>query len=186
MRFLLFAVVMSFAVSSCQNTSKQKMKTNPNVAELDSVKRVVSEALSVLENFPKEVIMRQMVVVEEYETFFSTTDYRYTREQYLGEIDKIGLSYRAFSKVFQALPSLRDEANLSYEQLESLRKAYEQGQVDNETFTQYLQQEKEAADVLMFNFRKRVSRALEFSQALDTLLPRADVLKQEALQNIDY
>lgn len=182
-RTFLYTALSVFALTSCQFSSKKKMDKNPNVAQLDSVKQVISEALGVLENFPKEEMMVQLAAVEELQAFFINTDYRFTREQYLGEIDKVGSAQRAFVKVFQALPALRDEANLAHEQMSSLRKAYAQNQISDEEFAQYLQQESEAAEMFMFNYNKRVTRALELNQALDTIIPSAEALRKEALEN---
>lgn len=182
-RTFLYTALSVFALTSCQFSSKKKLDKNPNVAQLDSVKQVISEALGVLENFPKDEMMVQLAAVEELQAFFINTDYRFTREQYLGEIDKIGSAQRAFVKVFQALPALRDEANLAHEQLSSLRKAYAQNQISDEEFAQYLQQESEAAEMFMFNYNKRVTRALELNQALDTIIPSAEALRKEALEN---
>ncbi len=182
-RPLLTIVLLGIYSASCTSAAERKRENSPNVAKLDSVKTVVSEALNVIENFPKEEIMLQSVKVDDLQTFFTETEYRFTREQYLGEIDKVVSAQRAFNKVFEALPSLRDEANLAYDQLASLKKAYVQKQITDEEFTEYLEREMEAAQIFMFNYHKRVTRALEFNEALDTIFPQAEALRAQAIQN---
>lgn len=185
MRFLLLAAFSFIAVSACQFSSKKKLEDNKDIVRLDSLKYEISTALSVLENFPKEDMLKELAQIDEYNTFFETTDYRYTREQYLGEIDKIGMAQRSYSKAFQALPSLRDEANLAFEQLQNLRSAYEKGQVSEEEFAEYFQQEQQAANAFLFNYNKRIDRVMMYRDGLDTLLPKAEELRREALANLN-
>ncbi|MCH8546240.1 MAG: hypothetical protein LAT54_05865 [Cryomorphaceae bacterium] len=185
MRILLFTAFSMIAISACQFSSKKKLEDNKDIARLDSLKHEISTALSVLENFPKEDMLKELARIDEFNTFFETTDYRYTREQYLGEIDQLGMAYRSYNKAFQALPALRDEANLAYEQLQNLRNAFEKGQVSDEEFAEYLQQEQEAANAFLFNYNKRIDRVMMYRDGLDTLIPKVEALRREALDNLN-
>ena len=184
MRILLPIIILSVFQISCQSRiEKNKFAENPHVQQLDSAEAAVSEALTNIENFPMEDMKQTMIAVEEYYTFFMNTDYTLEREVYLKELDVLDRTRNSFMKVSTALPSLKDEADLAYKQLEKLRLAFEHNQITEEEFISYLDEEMIAVQNLMFNYQRRVEKAMNYLTGFDTLVPILDERRKEAETN---
>lgn len=91
----------------------------------------------------------------------------------------------ATTKHFRLSPPLEMKPTWHLSNSKTCEVPTKKGQVSEEEFAEYFQQEQQAANAFLFNYNKRIDRVMMYRDGLDTLLPKAEELRREALANLD-
>jgi hypothetical protein len=174
---LFFSIFVIITFSSCKNAGNDGGLSTGQKSEVDSLKNEVFRALETLNNFPTNEIQSKLREVEVYYDFFMKTNHEFEKAVYLNELDKMASTQRAFVKVLGALSGLQADARMALNQLDNLKKAYDKNQITEEEFELYLSDESHAIELFLFNYNRRVLKAIDYHNGLDTLLPALENLK---------
>lgn len=179
-------IIAMFFLFSCDNSGGNYSESiNEELAQIDSLKEEISLAIGTLNAFPMEEVLKKLTIVSDYHDFFMNSPYVFEKAVYMNELDKMAATKSAFEKVSGAMGGLQADAQMAISQLRSLKSAFEQKQISEEELVTYLSDEIKAIELFIFNYNRRVLRAIELFEGLDTLLPALEVLKLEALEGVN-
>jgi hypothetical protein len=185
MNKLIFTLIglSIFAFHSCDSSNNNAQADNNDLAQIDSIKNEVSKALLTLNAFPMDEVNKKLTIISEYHDFFMNSNYVFEKAVYMNELDKMAATKSAFEKVGGAMGGLQADAQMAINQLQDLKAAYEKNQISDEELFTYLADEIQAIELFIFNYNRRVLKAIDLYEGLDTLLPALEVLKLQALNN---
>jgi hypothetical protein len=182
-RIVYLQIIIFFILISCENSGgKYSESINAELTQIDSLKEEIHLAIGTLNAFPMEEVLKKLTIVSDYHEFFMNSPYVFEKAVYMNELDKMAATKSAFEKVSGAMGGIQADAQIAISQLSSLKLAFEQKQISEEELVTYLADEIQAIEILIFNYNRRVLRAMELFEGLDTLLPALEDLKLEALE----